>query len=215
MTPHLNLKNMLITGSCGFIGSHFIKLMARKYKDLKLISLDKLTYAGDINNIEELTNNIQHTFIKGDICDKHLIERIFIEHNIDSVVHFAAESHVDNSIESPEEFLKTNIDGTFHLLETARRIWLEKNLNYEKNCRFHHVSTDEVYGSLNPTEAAFTEATPYAPNSPYSASKASSDHLVRAYFHTYKLPITQSNCSNNFGPNQHYEKLIPVIIKNC
>ncbi|MDQ6969351.1 MAG: dTDP-glucose 4,6-dehydratase [Mariprofundus sp.] len=157
----------------------------------------------------------RHTFVQGDICDRELVERLLREYHIDTIVHFAAESHVDNSISGPEVFVKTNVMGTFTLLEAARQYWLEEAGLAHNSCRFHHISTDEVYGTLSKTDPAFSENTPYAPNSPYSASKAGSDHLVRAYFHTYGLPVTTSNCSNNYGPYQHNEKLIPTIIRSC
>lgn len=176
-----------------------------------------MTYAADERNLAEVQGKPNYIFVKGDITDKDLVEKIFTEHDIRGVIHFAAESHVDNSISGPEIFVKTNVLGTFTLLETARRHWLDApgqvKAGYEK-CRFHHISTDEVYGTLGET-GLFTETTPYAPNSPYSASKASSDLLVRAYFHTYGMNVTTSNCSNNYGPKQHGEKLIPTIIRKC
>lgn len=211
----MNAKNILVTGSAGFIGSCFVRLMLSRYPTLKIVSLDKLTYAGNIKNLDHLPNAQNHTFIQGDICNAALIAQLLREHNIDTIVHFAAESHVDNSITGPQAFVETNVMGTFHLLEQARLYWLEEKKWGDQDCRFHHVSTDEVYGSLNIDDPAFTEITPYAPNSPYSASKAGSDHLARAYFHTYRLPMTMSNCSNNYGPNQHAEKLIPVVVKSC
>jgi len=199
-------KNMLVTGSAGFIGSCFVRMMLMRRPELKIVSLDKLTYAGSLKNLENLPNEKNHVFIHGDILDAVLVRDILIKNNIDIIVHFAAESHVDNSIVNPKAFIETNVLGTFTLLEQARQY---------NNCRFHHISTDEVYGSLNSSDPAFEETTSYAPNSPYSASKAGSDHLVRAYFHTYQLPVTMSNCSNNFGPRQHAEKLIPVVINAC
>ena len=208
-------KNMLVTGSAGFIGSCFVRLMLSRYPTLKIYSLDKLTYAGNLKNLDDLPNPHNHLFIQGDIVDAALIANLLRKHEIDTLVHFAAESHVDNSITGPQQFIETNVLGTFHLLEQARLYWLEEKKWGKGSCRFHHVSTDEVYGSLSPTDPAFTETTAYAPNSPYSASKAGSDHLVRAYFHTYQLPVTISNCSNNYGPNQHAEKLIPVVIQSC
>lgn len=198
-------KNMLVTGAAGFIGCNFVQYMLAKYHDLKIVSLDKLTYAGNLKSLENLSNEKNHTFVHGDICDAKLLDEILQKHQINIIVHFAAESHVDRSITGPKEFVQTNVMGTFILLEAARKYAI----------RFHHISTDEVYGSLNPQDPAFCETTPYAPNSPYSASKAASDHLVRAYFHTYKLPVTTSNCSNNYGPYQHSEKLIPTIIRCC
>jgi len=194
---------LLVTGGCGFIGSNFIKYWLNKYPKDKIINLDKLTYAGNLNNLKDIENNPNYKFVHGDICDKELV--MDITKDIDLIVHFAAESHVDNSIEGPEEFIKTNIEGTLILLEAAVK---------NGNIRFHHVSTDEVFGELplDDPNAKFNENTPYAPRSVYSASKAASDYLVRAYYNTHKLPITISNCSNNYGPNQHPEKLIPLAI---
>lgn len=211
----MNFNSMLVTGSAGFIGSNFVRYMLKNNPKVRIFSLDKLTYAGNLNNLKKLPNEQNHTFIQGDICDKSLVEALLKKHHIDCIVHFAAESHVDRSITNPSEFIETNVMGTFVLLEAARKYWLhEKNFN-KTNCRFHHISTDEVYGSLGLNDPAFSEKTAYAPNSPYSASKAGSDHLVRSYFHTYGLPVTTSNCSNNYGPFQHSEKLIPTIIRSC
>ncbi|GAB4224122.1 MAG: dTDP-glucose 4,6-dehydratase [Francisella sp.] len=208
-------KNILVTGAAGFIGSNYVRLMLSRYDDVKIVSYDKLTYAGNLSNLDGLNNKHNHTFIKGDICDEVLVYQVLQEHSIDTIVHFAAESHVDNSILNPKIFLETNVIGTFTLLDCAKKYWLDK-LGLDKlSCRFHHVSTDEVYGTLAKEDPAFSETTAYAPNSPYSASKAGSDHIVRAYYHTYKLPITISNCSNNYGPYQHPEKLIPVVINCC
>ncbi|MDQ6962318.1 MAG: dTDP-glucose 4,6-dehydratase, partial [Mariprofundaceae bacterium] len=162
-----------------------------------------------------LPDPTRHTFVQGDICDPQLIHSLLRQHNIDTIVHFAAESHVDNSISGPEIFIQTNVMGTFHLLEEARKYWLHEKSWNQDQCRFHHISTDEVYGTLTKEDPAFTESTPYAPNSPYSASKAGSDHLARAYFHTYQLPVVTTNCSNNYGSYQHGEKLIPTIIRSC
>jgi len=195
-------KKILVTGSAGFIGCNFVRFILAKYNDIAIISLDKLTYAG---NKENLPNDVRHTFIQGDICDAKLVNKLMQQYNIDTIVHFAAESHVDRSIENSAPFIETNIVGTYTLLEAARKF----------ACRFHHISTDEVYGELWPNDPLFNETTPYNPSSPYSASKASSDHLVRAYFRTYNLPITISNCSNNYGPYQHAEKLIPTVIRCC
>lgn len=208
-------KNILVTGSAGFIGCNFVRFMLAKYSDIKIVSLDKLTYAGDKNNLNDLPNPSQHIFIHGDICDRALVENLFCEHKIDTVVHFAAESHVDNSITGPAVFVETNVLGTFCLLEAAKKYWLDEMKLGPNQCRFHHISTDEVYGQLKKQDPAFTEATPYDPSSPYSASKASSDHFVRAYNHTYGLSVTISNCSNNYGPYQHNEKLIPTVIRAC
>jgi len=208
-------KNMLVTGGAGFIGCNFVRYMLANDSGVRIINLDLLTYAGSLDNLKDLPDESRHTFVQGDICDRELIDRLLREHMIDTIVHFAAESHVDNSISGPEIFIKTNVMGTFTLLESARHYWQQEKKWDETECRFHHVSTDEVYGTLDKVAPAFTEKTPYAPNSPYSASKAGSDHLVRAYFHTYGLPVTTSNCSNNYGPYQHHEKLIPTIIRHC
>lgn len=210
----LNPKNMLITGGAGFIGSHFVLLMLEKYPELNVINLDKLTYAGTLDNLQQIDSK-RYQFKQLDICNRDDIENLLRKEEIDCIVHFAAESHVDRSIAGPEVFLQTNIMGTFNLLESARKVWLEENHWTEKDCRFHHISTDEVFGTLTKTDPAFCETTAYAPNSPYSASKAGSDHIVRAYYHTYGLPYTLSNCSNNYGPHQHDEKLIPTIIRNA
>lgn len=205
---------ILITGGAGFIGSNFVPYFAAKYPEYNIINLDKLTYAGNLANLAECETMPNYTFVHGDICDRELIDKLFAEHDIRGVIHFAAESHVDNSIKNPDAFIKTNINGTFNLVDAARRHWMDGpgkfKPGYEK-CRFHHISTDEVYGALGET-GFFTETTPYAPNSPYSASKASSDFIVRAYHHTFGMNVTTSNCSNNYGPKQHNEKLIPHII---
>jgi len=207
---------ILVTGGAGFIGCNYVRYMLATYPDVKIVNLDLLTYAGSLENLKNLPCKLRHHFVQGDICDRALVDRLLREHEIDTIVHFAAESHVDNSISGPEVFVKTNVMGTFTLLEAARQYWLvEAGKAPQRECRFHHISTDEVYGTLTDTDPAFTEQTPYAPNSPYSASKAGSDHLARAYFHTYGLPVTTSNCSNNYGPYQHGEKLIPTIIRSC
>ena len=210
-------KTILITGGAGFIGSNFIPYFCEKYTNYNIINLDKLTYAGNLDNLKECEKMKNYKFIQGDICDRLLIEKLFKENDIKGVIHFAAESHVDNSIKNPDAFIKTNINGTFNLIDVAFKSWMEApnkiKLGYE-DCRFHHISTDEVYGTLGET-GYFTEKTPYAPNSPYSASKASSDFIVRAYHHTFGMNITTSNCSNNYGPKQHNEKLIPHIIKQA
>lgn len=211
------MKNILVTGGAGFIGSNFIPYFLEKQPDCRLINLDALTYAGDLSNLKEVEGNSRYTLVKGDICDRKLIEELFANHNFSGVIHFAAESHVDNSIEGPETFIRTNVFGTFTLLDVARKFWMDSPFHFKAGCeknRFLHVSTDEVYGSLGPT-GLFTETTPYAPNSPYSASKASSDMLVRSYFHTYGMNVVTTNCSNNYGPKQHKEKLIPTIIRKA
>lgn len=202
---------ILVTGGCGFIGSNFVRLALKDLHDCRLVNLDKLTYAGNPVSLSDIDSDPRYRFVQGDICDPVLVERLFAEEKIDTVVHFAAESHVDRSIEGPAEFIRTNILGTFTLLEAARKLWVKGELFRH---RFLHVSTDEVYGSLGET-GFFTEETPYDPRSPYSASKASSDHLVSAYHHTYALPTLTTNCSNNYGPYHFPEKLIPLIIHNA
>ncbi len=207
-------KTILITGGAGFIGSNFVPYFCEKYPEYKIINLDKLTYAGNLENLRSCENMPNYSFVQGDICDADLIEKLFRENDVRGVIHFAAESHVDNSITGPRAFINTNIIGTFNLLDVARRHWMDAPGRIKPgyaDARFHHISTDEVYGALGAT-GEFREDTPYAPNSPYSASKASSDFLVRAYHHTYGLNTTTSNCSNNYGPKQHNEKLIPHII---
>lgn len=211
------MKSILVTGGAGFIGSNFVPYFAQKYADYHVINLDKLTYAGDLDNVKECDGMSNYTFVQGDICDRALIEKLFAEYDIRGVIHFAAESHVDNSIKNPMAFIQTNVEGTFTLLDVAYHHWMEAPHNVKQgyeNCRFHHISTDEVYGTLGET-GYFTENTPYAPNSPYSASKASSDFIVRAYHHTFGMNTTTSNCSNNYGPKQHNEKLIPHIISKA
>jgi len=203
------MKKILITGGAGFIGSHVIRLFANKYPQYEIYNLDKLTYAGNLENLQDIENKPNYHFIKADIVDGEKMLALFKEHQFDGVIHLAAESHVDRSIENPMEFIYTNVVGTVNLLNAARAIWKD-NL---ENKRFYHISTDEVYGSLGDT-GAFTETTPYDPHSPYSAAKASSDHFVRAYHDTYNLPTVISNCSNNYGPNQFPEKLIPLFIHN-
>lgn len=208
------MKNYLVTGGAGFIGSNFIKYMIKKYDQIKIICLDKLTYAGNLENIEDelKIHNVRLEFIKGDICNKELVEYIFDNWEIDYVVNFAAESHVDRSIEEPELFLETNILGTQNLLNIAKNKWAVGERSYKEEVRFLQVSTDEVYGSLE--EGYFTEETPLSPNSPYSASKTSADMLVRSYYETYNFPVLNTRCSNNYGPYQFPEKLIPLIITN-
>ncbi len=207
------MKKLLITGGAGFIGANFVHYWLDKYSDDKVIVLDALTYAGNMANLVPVQNNPRYTFVHGNICDQVLVESLLVEHSIDTIVHFAAESHVDRSITGPDAFVETNIIGTYSLLKAAKKIWLDSD-EVLTNHRFHHVSTDEVYGTLSTTAPAFTEDTAYAPNSPYSASKAASDHLVRAYHHTYGLNVTTSNCSNNYGPYHFPEKLIPLVITN-
>jgi dTDP-glucose 4,6-dehydratase len=203
------LKNILITGGAGFIGSHVIRRFVKKYPDYKIFNLDSLTYAGNLENIKDIENEPNYTFLKGDISDTKFLDQIFEQHRFEYIIHLAAESHVDRSILGPMIFAQTNIIGTLNLLEAARKHW---DGDYDSK-RFYHVSTDEVYGSLG-VSGLFTEETAYDPKSPYSASKASSDHFVRAYNNTYGLPIVISNCSNNYGPNQFPEKLIPLFINN-
>ncbi|SDI93736.1 dTDP-glucose 4,6-dehydratase [Paraburkholderia steynii] len=210
---------VLVTGGAGFIGSNFVHHMLRSEPAVRIVNLDLLTYAGTLDNLSDLPAPDRHVFVHGDICDSSLVTQLFDEHRIDTVVHFAAQSHVDRSIMHPGEFVRTNVNGTFTLLEAARAAWLSSKerdpLEVARTRRFHHISTDEVFGSLSPNDTPFAETTPYAPNSPYSASKAASDHLVRAYFHTYGLPVVTTNCSNNYGPRQHGEKFIPTVIRNC
>lgn len=206
------MKAMLITGGAGFIGSNFILFMTQKHPDLKIINLDALTYAGNLENLKSLEGNKNYQLVKGSITDAKLISSMLRDHSIDMIVNFAAESHVDRSILGPEAFVETNIRGTFILLDEAKKYWLDEKHDFEH--RFLHVSTDEVYGSLGET-GLFTEETPYAPNSPYSASKAASDHLVRAYHHTFGMEVVTTNCSNNYGPYQFPEKLIPLMIHNA
>jgi dTDP-glucose 4,6-dehydratase len=204
---------ILVTGGAGFIGSNFV-LRSASTLHTQIVNLDKLTYAGNLQNLEPLQTSSHHTFVPGDICDRELVRSLLTKHQPRAVVHFAAESHVDRSILGPEEFIRTNVSGTFALLEEARAYWQSLSSG-DKSFRFLHVSTDEVYGSLAPSDPAFTEETAFAPNSPYAASKAASDHLVRAYHHTYGLPTLTSNCSNNYGPYQFPEKLIPLTILNA
>lgn len=211
------MKSILLTGTAGFIGSNFVPYFLNKYKDYRLINLDLLTYAGNLNNLNECFDNNRFKFIKGDICNRELVDFIFKEYDIQGVIHFAAESHVDNSIKNPGVFVHTNVNGTFTLVDAAYKYWMDKPFSYKEQyegSRFHHISTDEVYGTLG-TIGLFSETTPYAPNSPYSASKASSDMIVRAYVETYGLNAVITNCSNNYGPKQHDEKLIPTIIRNA
>jgi dTDP-glucose 4,6-dehydratase len=209
------MRNILVTGGAGFIGSNFVRYILRAQPDVFVANLDLLTYAGSQENLKELPSPDRYQFTMGDICSQASIEDILRRHEIDTIVHFAAETHVDRSIIGPAAFVQTNIFGTFSLLEAARKVWLGENGAAAKPVRFHHISTDEVFGSLAADAPAFEETTHYSPNSPYAASKASSDHLVRAYLHTYGLPITITNCSNNYGPYQFPEKLIPLMILNA
>ncbi len=209
--------NILVTGCAGFIGSNFVPYYLEQHPECRLINLDLLTYAGNLDNLQECNSEERYKFIKGNVCNRALVEFIFNEYDIQGVIHFAAESHVDNSIENPGVFIETNINGTYTVIDVAKNFWMTSPSKYNKryqNCRFHHISTDEVYGSLGET-GLFTESTPYAPNSPYSASKASSDMIVRAYHETFGLNTVITNCSNNYGPKQHQEKLIPTIIRKA
>lgn len=210
-------KTILVTGGAGFIGSNFVPYFLDENPNIKIVNLDKLTYAGNLDNLKEIKNRSNYTFIEGDICNRDLIEGLFNKYQFIGVIHFAAESHVDNSIKNPGAFIDTNITGTFNLLDVAKENWMDGPNQVKvglENARFHHISTDEVYGTLGEI-GLFTEQTPYAPNSPYSASKASSDFIIRSYFHTYGMNVVTTNCSNNYGPKQHDEKLIPTIIRKA
>ncbi len=209
------MKTILVTGGAGFIGANFIEYIIKEHPSYAVVNLDKLTYAGDLTHLKSVENHVNYTFVKGDICDRALLEHLFVTHDIRGVFHLAAESHVDNSIANPGVFIETNVKGTFTVLDVAYKYWMDSPHQFKAGyelCRFLHVSTDEVYGSLG-EKGLFTEDSPYAPNSPYSASKASSDMLVRSYFHTYGMPTVITNCSNNYGPKQHQEKLIPTVIR--
>ena len=211
------MKAILLTGTAGFIGSNFVPYFLEKYSEYFVVNLDLLTYAGNLENLAECEGNPRYKFIHGDICNRELVEFLFNEYDIQGVIHLAAESHVDNSIKNPGVFVQTNVNGTFTLLDVAFKQWMQKPFTYKEGyegCRFHHISTDQVYGTLGES-GLFTEETPYAPNSPYSASKASSDMIVRSYQETYGLNTVITNCSNNYGPKQHDEKLIPTIIRNA
>jgi len=206
---------ILVTGGAGFIGGNFVLDWLANSASEGIINLDKLTYAGNLATLEPVNNDSRHIFVHGDIGDQALVKRLLVEHKPRAIINFAAESHVDRSILGPAEFVQTNIVGTFNLLECAREYWNTLESKEKENFRFHHISTDEVYGSLSPKAPAFTEEHPFKPNSPYSASKAASDHLVRAWFHTYGFPVLTTNCSNNYGPYHFPEKLIPLIILNA
>lgn len=208
------MRKVLVTGGAGFIGTNFVHYWVKKHPQDRIVVLDALTYAGDIKNLDPVKAHPLFRFVHGNICDDMLVNKLFEEEQFNTVVHFAAESHVDRSITGPDAFIETNIVGTHSLLKAAKRAWLDTK-GWSRPARFHHVSTDEVYGSLRMDDPAFTETTAYDPSSPYSASKAASDHLVRAYHRTYGLPVTLSNCSNNYGPYQYPEKLIPVVINQA
>ncbi len=211
------MTTILVTGCAGFIGSNFVPYFLNKYSNIRLINLDLLTYAGDMANLSDAPQSDRHIFVQGDICDRPLVESLFAQYDIRGVIHFAAESHVDNSIKNPGVFVQTNVNGSFTLIDVAYKSWMEKPFAYKvgfEGCRFHHISTDEVYGTLSET-GLFTEETSYAPNSPYSASKAGSDMIVRSYLHTYGMNTVITNCSNNYGPKQHNEKLIPTVIRKA
>ena len=209
------MRHILVTGGAGFIGSNFVHYLLQSEPDVQIINLDALTYAGSLENLNDLPDPSRHVFIHGDIANRELVDRIFAEYEIDTVMHFAAETHVDRSILDPGAFVQTNVIGTFTLLEAARKAWLVDKTVPRDAVRFHHVSTDEVFGTLSKADPPFREETAYQPRSPYAASKAASDHFVRAYYTTYGLPISISNCSNNYGPRQFPEKLIPLMILNA
>ena len=211
------MRSILVTGCAGFIGSNFVPYFLEKYPEYQIINLDLLTYAGNLENLSEVAGHERYAFVQGDICDRTLLEDLFAQYDIRGVIHFAAESHVDNSIINPGVFVQTNVNGTFTLIDVAYKYWMDKPFAFKsgyESCRFHHISTDEVYGTLGES-GLFTEETPYAPNSPYSASKAGSDMIVRSYYHTYGMNTVITNCSNNYGPKQHNEKLIPTIIRKA
>ncbi len=208
------MQNVLVTGGAGFIGSNFVRYILQHEPGIRIINLDALTYAGRLENLTGLPSADHHIFVHGDICDHALVDDLLHRYAIDTIVHFAAETHVDRSIVGPEKFIQSNIVGTFTMLEAARQAWLVDKVLPLAKVRFHHISTDEVFGALGPGDPPFNEATTYAPNSPYAASKAASDHLVRAYYTTYGLPFTITNCSNNYGPYQFPEKLIPLVVLN-
>ncbi len=209
------MNNVLVTGGAGFIGSNFVRYLLDIEPGVRIVNLDALTYAGSLENLKDLPDAARHIFVEGNICDRPLVDSLLHRYDIDTIVHFAAESHVDRSILGPMPFVQTNVVGTATLLEAARQYWLAEQALPGVETRFHHISTDEVFGSLGPDDPPFSETTPYAPNSPYAASKAASDHLVRAYHRTFGLPVTLTNCSNNYGPFQFPEKLIPLMILNA
>ncbi|MEG1943948.1 MAG: dTDP-glucose 4,6-dehydratase [Oscillospiraceae bacterium] len=208
------MKNILVTGGAGFIGSNYIIYMFKNYKDIKILNVDKLTYAGNLKNLTSVENDARYTFLQADICDRAVIEPLFAEYDIDTVINFAAESHVDRSITDPEIFIHTNVLGTATVLNAAKRAWQSEDGSFRDGVKYLQVSTDEVYGSLG-ADGFFEETTPLNPHSPYSASKASADMIVQSYFDTYKMPVNITRCSNNYGPYQFLEKLIPLIINNC
>lgn len=209
------MQKVLVTGGAGFIGSNFVRFLLDQDAEVEIVNLDALTYAGSLENLRELPGANRYRFVQGSINDRSLVDQLLREGEIDTIIHFAAETHVDRSIYGPAQFVETNVVGTFVLLEAARSFWLDELRRSPKEVRFHHISTDEVFGSLAPEDPPFSEKTPYAPNSPYAASKAASDHLVRSYGHTYGLPFSITNCSNNYGPYQFPEKLIPLMISNA
>jgi dTDP-glucose 4,6-dehydratase len=208
-------RSVLVTGGAGFIGSNLVHHLLAADPAVRIVNLDVLTYAADRAHLADLPDPSRHELVVGDITDRAVVDRVLREHDVDTVIHLAAESHVDRSITGPAAFVSANVVGTYVLLEASRSWWLDQGGAAGRSRRFHHVSTDEVYGDLGPDDPAFTESTPYRPSSPYSASKAASDHFVRAWSRTYKLPVTLSNCSNNYGPRQHPEKLIPVVVRSC
>ena len=212
-TPH-HVRHVLVTGGAGFIGSNFVLHLRSQRPEVRIVNLDSLTYAADLANLDGLAEGRHYRFVRGDVCDRDLVTALLVAEDIDTVIHFAAESHVDRSIAAPSEFMRTNVLGTQALLAACRSAW-QRTHRVVSGVRFHHISTDEVFGSLAADDPPFHEATPYAPNSPYSASKAAADHIVRAYAHTYGLPVVITNCSNNYGPRQHAEKFIPTVIRKA
>jgi len=213
--PSFHPRRILITGGAGFIGANFVRHLVANVPDRRVVNLDLLTYAACPENLDDIRQHACYRFVQGDICDRARVDQILREEEIDTVVHFAADSHVDRSISGPAPFIQTNVVGTFTLLDAARGYWLNEQHWGDSDCRFHHISTDEVYGTLGRDDPPFTETTAYAPNSPYSASKASADHIARAYYHTFGLPVVMTNCSNNYGPFQHREKFVPTVILAC